>query len=68
MKELSIFRIFALFPLIGIIIPDLATGLHFSFSAVSAEHIIVDITLSVCVFICSLGIWYAEYRDLKTAH
>jgi len=68
MKELYIFRIFALFPLVGIVIPDIATGLHVSFSAISAEHIIVIITLAVCVFTCSLGIWYNEYRDLKTAH
>ena len=68
MKELYIFRIFALFPLIGIVIPDIATGLHVSFSAISAEHIIVDITLAICVLIGSLGIWYNEFRDLKTAH
>jgi len=68
MKELYIFRIFALFPLIGIVIPDIATGLHVSFSAISIEHIIVDITLLICVCVCSLGIWYNEYRGLKTAH
>jgi hypothetical protein len=67
MKELSIFRIFAFFPLIGIVIPDIATGLHLTFSVISTEHIIVDITLSVCVLICSLGIWLAEIKDLKTA-
>jgi hypothetical protein len=67
MKELEIFRIFALFPLIGIFIPDVATALQYSISIVSAAHIIVDITLFVCVIICSAGIQYAESKGLKTA-
>lgn len=67
MKELYIFRIFSLFPLIGILVPDIATALHNSIRAISADHVIVDITLSICVIICSIGIFYAENKDLKTA-
>lgn len=60
MKELQIFRIFALFPLIGILTPDLADGFHISFSSIPAEHIIVDVTLLICIAICSAGIMAAE--------
>ncbi len=60
MKELLIFRIFALFPLIGILIPDLADGFHISFSSIPAEHIIVDVTLLICIAVCSAGIRAAE--------
>jgi len=67
MKELLLFRIFALFPFIGIAAPDLANALHTSFSSVSAEHIIVDVTLSICLVICSAGIWLIETGELKIA-
>jgi hypothetical protein len=60
MKELQIFRIFALFPLIGILTPDLANGFNISFSSIPAEHIIVDVTLLICIAICSAGIMVAE--------
>lgn len=67
MKELHIFRIFSLFPLIGIFVPDVATALHNSISAISVDHIIVDVTLSICIIICSIAIFFAENKDLKTA-
>lgn len=67
MKELYIFRIFAFFPLIGIMVPDVTTALHASFSAIAKGHIIIDVTLLVCVAICSAGILYAESKQLKTA-
>lgn len=67
MKELYIFRIFAFFPLIGILVPDIATVLHGSISAISKDHIIVDATLLTCVVICSIGIGYAQKKHLKTA-
>ncbi|SDT47787.1 hypothetical protein SAMN05216490_3641 [Mucilaginibacter mallensis] len=60
MKELLIFRIFALFPLIGTLIPDLADGFHISFSSIPAEHIIVDVTLLICIALCSAGIMATE--------
>jgi|GEM_PF-5349518 hypothetical protein len=65
MKELLLFRIFALFPFIGISAPDLANALHISFASVPAEHVIVDITLAACLLICSAGIWLLETKELK---
>lgn len=62
MKELLIFRIFALFPFIGILIPDAATAVDSSLSAIPAAHIIVEITLLICITICSAAIWIDENR------
>lgn len=66
MKELSLFRTFALFPFIGIAAPDLANALHTSFASVPTEHLIVDTTLIFCLMICSAGIWLFETQELKT--
>jgi hypothetical protein len=59
MKELLIFRIFALFPLIGTLIPDIANALHTSLASIPKEHIIVDITLLIAIAVCSVGIYFA---------
>jgi len=66
MKELILFRIFALFPLIGILIPDVANLMYGTATSIPAEHIIVEISLFVCIIICSAGIWVEEYSSLKT--
>jgi hypothetical protein len=66
MKELLIFRIFALFPFIGTAIPDIADALHLSFRSVPAEHIIVDVTLLICIAVCSFGIWQTGNANLGT--
>jgi hypothetical protein len=60
MKELLIFRIFVLFPFIGITLPDIANRLTAVSARISAGHIIIDITLAVCIIICSAGIWFYE--------
>jgi len=67
MKELLLFRIFVLFPFIGVAGPDMANALHTSFASLSAEHIIVDTTLALCLVICSAGIWVYETMELKTS-
>lgn len=67
MRELYIFRIFTLFPLVGIMVPDIATVLHSSLRAISVDHVIVDISLVLCALISSAGIWYQESKTLKTA-
>ena len=65
MKELLLFRMFVLFPFIGIAGPDMANALHTSFVSVPTEHIIVDTTLALCLIICSAGIWILEMMELK---
>lgn len=66
MKELLLFRMFVLFPFIGIAGPDVANALHTSFALVPKEHLIVDTTLALCLIICSAGIWVYEAMGLKT--
>jgi hypothetical protein len=68
MKELLIFRIFALFPFVGILIPDMANALNSSLLFIPATHIIVEIALSICIVICSAGIWIEENSLMKTAN
>jgi hypothetical protein len=65
MKELLLFRTFVLFPFIGIAGPDMANALRTSFASVPTEHIIVDTTLTLCLIICSAGIWVYETMELK---
>jgi hypothetical protein len=66
MKELLLFRTFVLFPFIGIAGPDMANALRTSFASVPKEHVIVDLTLALCLIICSAGIWVYETMELKT--
>ena len=66
MKELLLFRTFVLFPFIGIAGPDMANALRVSFASVPKEHVIVDLTLTLCLIICSAGIWVYETMELKT--
>jgi len=65
MKELLIFRIFALFPFIGTMLPDLANALHSTLSSVPKDHVIVDITLLICILICSAKIWALEENQTE---
>jgi hypothetical protein len=65
MKELLIFRTFALFPLIGILIPDIANKLDSPLNSITPEHLIVEITLAICILTCSAGIWVAEQALTK---
>lgn len=67
MKELLLFRMFVLFPFIGIAGPDMANALRTSFASVPKEHIVVDTTLILCLIICSAGIWMLEMMDIKTS-
>jgi hypothetical protein len=67
MKELVIFRIFALFPFIGILIPDLASKFDSFSSRISTDHIIIDVALSICIALCSIGIWRREHKQLKNS-
>jgi hypothetical protein len=66
MNELVLFRLFALFPFVGIAMPDLADWLNGSPASISPCHIIIDVTLALCLVICSLGIWLAENDEMKS--
>jgi len=64
MEEFIFFRLFLAFPVIGLLIPDL--GLLFSglrISRIPVTHLIIEVTLSVCIIICSLGMWYFKRKQ-----
>ena len=63
MNELLLFRLFALFPFIGIVMPDLANWFQGSRSSIPTEHLIIDITLAICLIICSVGVWLSESQN-----
>jgi hypothetical protein len=67
MNELLLFRLFALFPFVGIAMPDIADWLEGSGLGISASHIIIDVTLALCLIICSAGIWLADMNKIKDA-
>jgi hypothetical protein len=61
MEELIIFRLFLAFPVIGLLLPDI--GLLFSgyrIYRIPATHLIIEITLSICIVICSL--WIVRFK------
>ena len=63
MEEFTIFRLFLCFPLIGLLIPDV--GLVFSefgISHIPLTHLIIEITLSVCMIVCSVGVSYLKRK------
>jgi hypothetical protein len=64
MEEFVIFRLFLAFPVIGLLIPDI--GMIFSgirFSRIPATHFIIEITLSVCIMVCSIGIRHFKNKE-----
>jgi hypothetical protein len=63
MEEFTLFRLFLAFPLIGLSIPDI--GLAFSGNGIPATHLIIEITLLLCIAVCSLGIRYFKRKEIR---
>jgi len=66
MEELIIFRLFLAFPVIGLLIPDIGL-LFFGYRIyrIPATHLIIEITLSVCIVICSLWLMRFKRREVR---
>ncbi|WP_143014200.1 hypothetical protein [Mucilaginibacter pineti] len=60
MEELAIFRIFAYFPLAGLLLPDISSLLVQSSVYIPYSHIYIEAFLLLSIAICTAGIWYAE--------
>lgn len=58
MEKLVAFRIFAGFPLFGLLIPDLSTAWVGSYSAIPPVHIYIECFLLACIILCTLRISY----------
>ena len=61
MEELAIFRIFACFPLAGLVLPDISSLLvQASRHNIPYAHIYIEAFLLLSIAICTAGIWYAQ--------
>jgi hypothetical protein len=65
MEELAIFRIFASFPLVGLLLPDLSSMFMSPRRGIPFSHLYIEFFLLVGVFICTAGIWHGQ-RQQKT--
>lgn len=63
MEDLTIFRIFLTFPLIGLLIPDSGLLMLDFKHRVPASHIIIELTLLTSILICSAGIAYIKWKS-----
>jgi hypothetical protein len=63
MEELAIFRIFASFPLFGLLLPDLSTFFMYPDRGIPKGNIYVESFLLLSIIICSAGIWYSQKQD-----
>jgi len=64
MEKLAILRMFAGFPLFGLLLPDIATFIVGSFKNISPFHIYIECSLVVFMIACTLGIGYLrKLRD-----
>jgi hypothetical protein len=62
MEDLVIFRIFLTFPLVGLLIPKAGVLFSGATGYISAGDIIIAISLSVSVMVCSLGIIHEKRK------
>jgi hypothetical protein len=63
MEELYIFRIFAAFPLFGLLLPDLSSLLVSPGRGIPFTHIYIEFFLLLSTLICTGGIWYGQRQQ-----
>jgi hypothetical protein len=56
MEKLAILRMFASFPLFGLLLPDISTFIVGSLKSISPVHIYIECFLIVCIIVCTLCI------------
>jgi hypothetical protein len=67
MEDLAIFRLFLAFPLIGLLIPDAGSLIsNFKTTHIPAAHVIIGITLLICMVVCSVGTKYLKRKILNS--
>jgi Ca2+/H+ antiporter len=62
MEELTIFRIFLTFPLVGLLIPKAGIIFAGAKGYISASDVIITITLIISIIICSIGILHHKRK------
>lgn len=63
MEELGIFRIFAGFPLFGLLLPDLSSLFIAPGKGIPFDHIYIEFFMLLCIFICTAGIRYNKKQQ-----
>lgn len=63
MEELKIFRIFAGFPLLGLLLPDLSSMFVSTSQGIPFIHIYIEFFLLLSIAICTIGIWYNQKQQ-----
>ena len=58
MEKLAILRMFAGFPLLGLLLPDISTFIVGRFQDISPFHIYIECFLFLFIIACTLGIAY----------
>ncbi|QTE37565.1 hypothetical protein J3L18_00415 [Mucilaginibacter gossypii] len=58
MEKLAILRMFAGFPLFGLLLPDISTFIVGRFQDISPFHIYIECFLFLFIIACTLGIGY----------
>lgn len=66
MEDLTIFRLFLAFPLIGLLVPDTGMFLSDFKHRIPTNHIIIEATLIISIAICSIGMAYLKYKINKS--
>ncbi|WP_413668890.1 hypothetical protein ACEN9X_02420 [Mucilaginibacter sp. Mucisp86] len=63
MEKLAILRMFAGFPLFGLLLPDVSTFIVGRFKDISPFHIYIECFLLLFIIACTLGIAYKRKFD-----
>ncbi|HEX8023234.1 hypothetical protein [Mucilaginibacter sp.] len=58
MEKLAILRMFAGFPLVGLLLPDISTFIVGRFKDISPFHIYIECFLLLFIIVCTLAIAY----------
>jgi len=68
MEKLIILRMFFCFPLVGLLLPDVGILLSNYPGKVPVIHVVIEVTLLVCIALCTAAIKYGKKRNQNRAN
>jgi len=63
MEKLIILRMFFCFPLVGLLLPDAGILLSNFPGKVPVAHMVIEVTLLLCILLCTEAIAYGKKRN-----
>jgi len=63
MEKLIILRMFFCFPLVGLLLPDAGILLSNFPGKVPVVHVVIEVTLLLCISLCTAAIAYGKKRN-----